>query len=326
MLWLCAGAFAQSPEQKHFRIVDTLTAREQINRNTILLRAEVDSLIKLYSDKQAQLPLPVQQPLQEGENLSSSMVLVGLAMIITLLLGLLYLFYRQRQTTNKIIEEITNKPDPAPDLNGNTGKNNKGEIARELLENTIDDLNAAVLKLSKENEGLEGVIKEYNGIQHEYESLKHIMQKTYKVKNYPGYDKTKEENLAMRGVLDTENSIAGYAYENFLKPVLAIADSNKNNPAKVSNEERQKVLDLLISLSLLYIECLYLRVPDLAIGGKMVQRIQGFAKGKAFDAALLKKLNTESGNRALVLRMILDKANLHQLTYPVFDETNLNHP
>jgi len=125
--------------------------------------------------------------------------------------------------------------------------------------------------------------------------------------------------------METENSVANYAYEKFLKPILEITDANKNNPAKVNDEDREKLLELLVSLSLLYIEYLYLRVNDLAIGGKMVERIQGLSKGNGLDPSLLKKLNTEYGSRALVLRMILDKTQLHKLSYPVFDETDLNN-
>jgi hypothetical protein len=180
-------------------------------------------------------------------------------------------------------------------------------------------------KLSKENEKLNQAIKEYNGIQHQYDSLKHGLAKTYKIKNYPGYEKSKTETSIMQGVLETESSVANYAYEKFMKPLLAITDANKNNPAKISEEDSRKVLDLLLSLSFLYIEYLYLRVNDLSIGGKMVDRIQGFSKGNGFDPGLLKKLNTDYGSRALVLRMVLDKAGLPVLSYPVFDETNLNN-
>ena len=199
----------------------------------------------------------------------------------------------------------------------------KGGI--QSLETKIGELNAELLKLSKENEGLNRVVREYNGIQHEYDSLKHGLQKLYKVKNYPGYDKAKDEVLAMQGVFTTESSVANYAFEKFLKPVLAIADENKNNPAKMSETDQVKLLDLLVSLSLLYIEYLYLRVSDLSIGGTMVERIQGLAKGNGPDPALLKKLNMEFGSRALVIRMALSKASLQHLSYPVFDETNLNN-
>ncbi|MBL0131588.1 MAG: hypothetical protein IPP43_11065 [Chitinophagaceae bacterium] len=190
----------------------------------------------------------------------------------------------------------------------------------------MNDLNAELYKLSKENEGLNRVLKEYNGIQHEYDSLKQGILKAYKVKNYPGYDKTKDETNAIRGVLETENTVAKYAYEKFLKPILAITDANKNTPAKLSETDREKLLDLLISLSLLYIEYLYLRVNELSVGGTMVERIKGYGKGNGLDTSLLRKLNTESGSRALVLKMALRSAHLQQLSYPVFDETNLNNP
>ena len=129
----------------------------------------------------------------------------------------------------------------------------------------------------------------------------------------------------MQSVLDTENIVANYAYEKFLKPILVITDTNKNSPARLNDTDREKLLDLLVSLSLLYIEYLYLRVNDLSIGGKMVERIKGFAGGNGIDNSLLKKLSSEFGSRALVIKMALNKVGIQRLTYPVFDETNLNN-
>jgi len=239
------------------------------------------------------------------------------------------LLFRHKQKTNIAIEGLKDKARQPESGNANglhvVTKEKKGKGTPQSLESKISDLNAELNKLSKENEGLNRVIKEYNGIQHEYDSLKHGILKAYKVKNYPGYDKTKDETIAMQGVLQTESSVAAYAYEKFLKPILAITDANKNSPAKLSTPDQEKLLDLLVSLSLLYIEYLYLRVNDLSIGGKMVERIQGLGKGNLLDASLLKKLNTEFGSRALVIKMALNKAELHQLSYPVFDETNLNN-
>ena len=146
----------------------------------------------------------------------------------------------------------------------------------------------------------------------------------YKIRNYPGFNKEKSETEIVKSLLDTERSVALYAYEHFLKPVLAIADANKNNPAKINAEEREKLLNLLISLSLLYSEYLYLRIGDLSIGGKIVERIGSLKNGNHIDPASLKELNTEHGSRALVLRMVLDKSSIQNLSYPVFDETNLN--
>jgi hypothetical protein len=55
----------------------------------------------------------------------------------------------------------------------------------------------------------------------------------------------------------------------------------------------------------------------------MVQRIG--SNGKGIDPALLKKLSMEHGSRALALRMALNKAGISKLSYPVFDETDLNN-
>jgi hypothetical protein len=253
--------------------------------------------------------------------------------VVFLLIGwLLYLFYKQQQKINRIAINL-NRQLQYPGINANSPttspislkEKNKAKVATQVLEKKISDLNEELHKLIKENESLSRVVKEYNGIQHEYDSLRHGISKTYKVRNYPGYEKDKAETSLLQAVLETENYVANYAYEKFLKPLLAITDSNKNNPAKINAEDSEKLLDLLVSLSLLYIEYLYLRVNDLSIGGKMVERIQGLKNGNGLDHCLLKKLNTEHGSRALVLRMVLDKTRLHQLSYPVFDETDLNN-
>ncbi|HEY6063699.1 MAG TPA: hypothetical protein VIV35_08830 [Chitinophagaceae bacterium] len=331
LLVLSAGLFAQhpgpagQPDIKPIRIVDTLTAQEKLNRNPVILKAELDSMISQFNASQVQQV--VRESVKETTNDPGLYILAGL--IIALLGFIIYIFYRHQHKINRTIAGLNEKAKESESHIYNSfqsiTKEKKGKVAPQSLENKIVDLNAELHKLSKENEGLNRVIKEYNGIQHEYDSLKHGILKTYKVKNYPGYDKTKDETLAMQGVFQTESLVANYAYEKFMKPILAITDVNKNSPAKLSDTDREKLLDLLVSLSLLYIEYLYLRVKDLSIGGKMVERIQGLGKGNGPDIALLKKLNTEFGSRALVLKMALNKAALHQLSYPVFDETNLNN-
>jgi len=321
---------AQHPVSKPIRIADTLTLQEKNNRNPILLQNELDSLIKVYNLSH---PAVLQkEPLTEPHKDNSIYILVGLVAMLLLLGILLYLFNAQHKKFNKTVSGLTwqlqqqlysdssiTSSDMAKE------KTSKTKVAAQAMENKISDLNAELLKLTKENESLNRVLKEYNGIQHEFDSLKQGISKVYKIKNYPGYDKSKTDASVLYGVMETENSVANYAYEKFLKPILSITDANKNNPAKINDEDRDKLLDLLLSLSLLYIEYLYLRINDLAIGGKMVERIQGLSKGNGLDPSLLKKLNTEHGSRALVLRMILDKTQLHQLSYPVFDETDLNN-
>lgn len=324
---LSAGLLAQQPDSRHIRIVDTLTSQEKATRNPVILKTELDSMIKQFNASQPQQVK--KEPFKEQTDNTNQYILAGLLAIITLLGFVIYLFYRHQQKINRTIAGLdakTKQTEQGPISSFQVvAKEKKGKLAQKPVEDKINDLNVELHKLSKENEGLNRVIKEYNGIQHEYDSLKHGILKAYKVKNYPGYDKSKDEFLAMKGVLATENSVALYAYEKFLKPILLITDANKNSPARLSPEDKNKLLDLLVSLSLLYIEYLYLRINDLSIGGKMVERIQGLSKGNGLDAALLKKLNSEFGSRALVIKIALEKTGLNQLSYPVFDETNLNN-
>ncbi len=328
LLLFSMGTSAQPGEQaghKQLRIVDTLSAAEKNNRNPILLRSEIDSLVSQYN---ASLATPKKdEPVTTTSN-NNGYMLGGLIAIIALLGVVISILYRHQRKINRTIAGLQSKQKDAglTVVNGSqpATKDRKGKVTVQSLETKISNLDAELHKLSKENEGLSRVIKEYNGIQHEYESLKHGIQKAYKVKNYPGYDKTKDETVAMQGVLDTENAVAAYAYEKFLKPILTITDANKNSPARINATDQEKLIDLLVSLSLLYIEYLYLRVNDLSIGGKMVERIQGLSKGNGLDASLLKKLNTEFGSRALVIKMALSKTGVRGLSYPVFDETNLN--
>ncbi|HWR34071.1 MAG TPA: hypothetical protein VN451_11105 [Chitinophagaceae bacterium] len=320
-----AGIFAQQQDTQHIRVVDTLTAKEKTSRNPIILKAELDSMIKMYNAHQAQeLKQETDTP---TNNFSGAYVFGGLIFIIALLGFAIWIFYMQRRKINKIVAELNEWLKTATSDNGHytNTREKKGKPAAQTLEGRIGEMNAELHKLSKENESLNRVINEYNGIQHEYDALRYRIQKAYKVKNYPGYDKTKNETLAMQSVLDTENAVANYAYEKFLKPILTITDANKNSPARLNDTDREKLLDLLISLSLLYIEYLYLRVNDLSIGGRMVERIKNLTGSNAIDSSLLKKMNTEFGSRALVIKMALNKAGMQQLTYPVFDETNLNN-
>ncbi len=323
LLMYCT-AQAQPAPNRHIRIVDTLTPLERSTRNPVILQAELDSLIREYNTANPVTNLqqnPVQDAVKKETNDNANLIMLLGALITGLLLWIIYRQGRQQHALKKLLPAASNKSG----IINSKEQNIKGKNGQVSVETKISDLNAEIHKLSRENEGLSRVIKEYNGIQHEYESLRHGMLKAYKVRNYPGNTDAVEEHDAMQTVLDTENAVARYAYEKFLQPVLKIMDDHKNSPAKITAAESEKLLDLLVSLSLLYIEYLYLRVNELAIGGKMVERIRGFANGKGPDPASLKKLDTEFGSRALVLRLALDKFRLKQLSYPVFDETNLNH-
>lgn len=321
---LMLQASAQQPPVNALRVVDTLTAEEKTGRNPVILRSELDSLFRLEQDQR-----PVQQltdPGQGEEKAEASLiVLISLLLLLVAMVAILMyqLFRQQRAIKGLAVSRGMNRE------SGMAGKmkerNGKLKPAISSTENNISDLQAELLRLSRENEGMNRVIREYNGIHGELDALRHGILKTYKIKNYPGYDPSKDETALLQGIFDTEDSVARYAFEKFLKPVLAIADKHKNNPAKISIQDRQEMMNLLLSLSFLYIEYLYLRVKDLSIGGKMVERIRGFAGGNGIDPGLLKALNTEAGNRALVMKMVLNAYALQQLHYPVFDETNLNN-
>jgi TM2 domain-containing membrane protein YozV len=326
LLFISTVISAQQIETKSIRIVDTLTAQEKANRNPVILKAELDSLIKQYHSA---LPkLEIKEPVKEAFVDLNGYLLLSLLAIVLLLATIIFLLFGHQKKINQVISGYNEKINEPFPRNGKGHKimsrEKKGHTSKEVMEEKIAELDAELNKLTKENEGLAGVVKEYNGIQHEFDSIKQGILKTYKVKNYPGYDKLKNDTQVMQGVLQTENSLAVYAYEKYVKPLLAIADSNKNNPAKISKADQEKLMDMLISISFLYIEYLYLRVNELSIGGKMVERIHGLNKGNDPDVSLLKKLDTEFGSRALVVKIALEKASLNQLSYPVFDETNLN--
>lgn len=319
----------QEPEKKSIRIVDTLTLQEKDNRNTVILKSELDSLISLYNASQPK-KIP-QEPVVTAENqLPLYLLIIAIAALLTIAFLLYILFRNQKkfQRTVSILNKQIQHLELAAYSSGNiadvNGNNKIKKSSIPSLEKKIQSLTAQLEKATKDNEELETLLSESTNIRHDFESVKQQMMEVYKIRNYPGFDKEKTETEIVKSLLDTERSVALYAYEHFLKPVMAIADANKNNPAKINPEEREKLLNLLISLSLLYSEYLYLRINDLSVGGKIVERIGSLKNGNNIDPASLKELSTEHGSRALVLRMVLDKTSIQNLSYPVFDETNLN--
>jgi hypothetical protein len=323
---LTASLLAQQPGKVPLRIADTLTAQEKLNRSSVLLKSELDSLIKLYSVQQVDT-VP-KEPVKEDVEAVNYPFWTAAAGIL-IIAFLLYIIFRNQQRFARSMRafhkqltslEWTAKTSEQPSSLTQGGK----KASPATLEKKIQTLTQELEKAEKRSEGLELVMNEYRHIKQEYEAVKAQILDIYKVRNYPGVQKDSTESDLLKGLLNTERSVALYAYEHFLKPVIAIADSNKNNPARISKEEREKMLDLLLSLALLYTEYLYLRVNDLAVGGKIVERIGGLKNGNAVDLALLKELNLEHGSRALTLRIALDKMGIKHLSYPVFDETNLN--
>ncbi len=332
VLVLCLAAFsisAQEPERKSIRIVDSLTAQEKTDRNTVILRSELDSLVQLHSNKQLVVQ-PQDNPV-EPAHMDMFYLIAGVValLLIALLLYLLFVnqkkFHRVVRTLHKQVQHLElaayssgSIADAAP------GNRSKTKASIPALERKLDSLNIQLEKAKEENSQLQDLLSEATRVQHDYESVKQQMMEVYKIRNYPGFNKEKTETEIVKSMLDTERSVALYAYEHFLKPIMDITDANKNNPAKIDQREKEKLVDLLISLSLLYSEYLYLRISDLSVGGKIVERLGSLKNGNEIDPASLKELSTEHGSRALVIRMALDKTAIQHLSYPVFDETNLN--
>jgi uncharacterized membrane protein len=306
---LVACVSAQDTGTKTIRIVDTLSVQEKTNRSVVLLRSELDSLVKLNNHSEPRT-IPQEPAIKSESNLSEYLLWgsIGLLLVVILLIWLLLRNQQKfNETTFLLSRQIKNLELATFSINSsdmNTISKTKAKTSAAGLEKKIQNLSSQLEKLTRDNEELEALV--------------------YKIRNYPGFNKEKSETEIVKSLLETERTIALYAYEHFLKPVLAIADANKNNPAKINPEEKQKMLDLLISLSLMYSEYLYLRINELSVGGKIVERIGSLKNGNNIDPALLKELNTEHGSRALVLRMVLDKTQVEHLSYPVFDETNLN--
>ncbi len=332
VLVLCLAALsisAQEPERKSIRIVDSLTAQEKTDRNTVLLRSELDSLVQLHGNKQLVVQ-PQENPV-EPASMDMVYLIAGVValLLIALLLYLLFVnqkkFHRVVRTLQKQVQHLELAAYSSGSIaDATSGSRNKAKTSIPALERKIDSLSLQLEKANEENSTLQGLLTEATRSQHDYESVKQQMMEVYKIRNYPGFNKEKTETEILKSMLDTERSVALYAYEHFLKPIMAITDANKNNPAKIDQSEKEKLVDLLISLSLLYSEYLYLRISDLSVGGKIVERLGSLKNGNEIDPASLKELSTEHGSRALVIRMALDKTAIQHLSYPVFDETNLN--
>ena len=311
---LDSGLAQQQPDKTKLRIVDTLSKQERMNRNPVILRAELDSLIQLYDAK-----VPQVLPQQPAEKLvvrqTPAWIAIAGGFALLIIAGLLYLLFRYHKKLSRTVADLKRLIQNIEyySATGGSSNNGAGSKYRNTLEKKINELGTELEKQKKNNQLT---------VQ-EYESVKKAISEVYKIKNYPSYTKGKEESQLIKDLLLTEKTVALHAFEKFMKPIVSITDANKNSPARINAEDREKLLELLVSLSLYYIEYLYLRINDLSVGGNMVQRIG--SNGNGIDLALLKPLNTEHGSRALVLRMALNKSGISKLSYPVFDETDLNN-
>src|ERR1700741_269871 len=91
--FVSAIAFSQQqPDKRKLRIVDTLTAQERNNRNPVILKAELDSMIQLYM---ASLPAVKQQdPVKEIVTEIPPWVTIAGIFVLVVVAALLYLLFR----------------------------------------------------------------------------------------------------------------------------------------------------------------------------------------------------------------------------------------
>lgn len=315
LFFFSTGAMAQQPnERKGIRIVDTLTTQERNTRNPIILKAELDSLLQLHTANLQQEPPQVVVKKAASEVPEWVIICGGLALLIIAILLVRLNGYQKR--LNRVVGDLKRLVQNF-DFLAATGDDAQGS-PKQSRNRLVQDR-----KIQQLSEELERQKSTHQLLLEEYQSIKNAIEDAYKLKNYPSYNKDKHEGQMMREWILTERTVANHAFEKFLKPLIAITDANKNDPARISAEDTQRILELLISLSLYHIEYLYLRINDLAVGGNIVRRIG--SNGKGIDPGLLKKLDLEHGSRALALRMALNKAGIDKLSYPVFDETNLNN-
>lgn len=330
------GLYAQI-DSSRIRIADTLTAEQKKSHNRVLLRSELDSLLKLYSkSEEPQQQITPADTVKEAPIDTMWPVLAGLGIVLLLLL---YAIYRNGHHTQRITHALDKqqkhfnqlilqqqsgntgakepvKPEPAK---GGTQKQKLASLESKILEQT-----KALENLTAENEQLLDDVKDMAGFRTMYQEVVEGITKAFKVKHYSPNGEGKSEHELLMQWLDTERAFTTNVYEKYVKPVHTILDANKKDPAHTPADEKNRLAELLVSVSLLYMEYLYLRVAELSIGGKIVDRINLVKKASAINASTLKQLDVEHGSKALVLHLALREKNIGPLSYPVLDETNLN--
>lgn len=306
------------------RIVDSLSQQDKSARNVVLLKSELDSIIAVYLPVQTTVP---DEKAETGIGFSDVLTWLSISALVAIVVLLYLLWAQQKKSTRSLIRLYKQVQHLDSQVSAQSSLATASQQNKKKAGPAPKDLSAAkeeLERLQEEIQRLETMILEYQQVKQDYEGLKQQMLETYKVRHYPGYSKDRSETEILQSLVRTEKSVAQYAFDHFLKPVIQITDANKNHPAKMSEEDQQQVVDCLVSMGLLYSEYLYLRISELSVGGKMVERIGSLRKGNAVDSQSLKELNTDHGSRALALRMALNKMGVGRLSYPVFEETNLN--
>lgn len=325
---LLSHAVTAQVDSLRITIADTLTAEQKRSTNRVILKSELDSLVKLN-----QAPVEKQEPVPVSTAKETALI-IALALAVLVVILLIILASRDNNKHKKLIgsleaqqnflgNQIKTLAPPKKEVKPETDKLNPKQKIPEL-ETKILSLNKNLEKLTKENGQLGNIKKEQEELKSNYEELKQNILKTFKIRHYPRSGEEMKDDELLPEWLETERMFATNVFERYIKPVHQILDANKKDPANTPEADKNKLIETLISLSLLYIEYLYLRVSELAIGGKISERINTIKKASTINESYLKPLDVEHGSKALVLYLALKEKNISELSYPVFDETNLN--
>lgn len=324
-------------DSTRIRLVDTLTAEQKASRNRVLLKSELDSLLKVHGQQNQ----PQQQE-ASADNITPVQdnpadlwpLLAAVSAVLLLIMYAIYrsnqhahhltrLLERQHHQVDKLMQQGATSSLKEP-VKPDTAKSSTQKQKLASLESKILEQTKAIEQLTADNEQLLEDVKDMAGFKTMYQEVVEGITKTFKVKNYPANGELKSEHERLLQWLETERAFTKNVYEKYVKPVHVILDANKKDPAHTPDDEKSRLTELLVSVSLLYMEYLYLRVAELSIGGKIADRINLVKKAAAINAAHLKQLDIEHGSRALVLHLALQEKNIGPLSYPVLDETNLN--
>ena len=81
LLLATIGMYAQQQAKNPIRIVDTLTAQEKTSRNPVILKTELDSLIKQYNINQ--VPVLLTEPIKETKDNTSMYMFIVMIVTVT---------------------------------------------------------------------------------------------------------------------------------------------------------------------------------------------------------------------------------------------------
>jgi Sec-independent protein translocase protein TatA len=190
-VWVVAHS-QQQPDKRKLRIVDTLTTQERNNRNPVILKAELDSMIQLYM---ASLPhVKQQEPVKEIITEIPVWVTVTGIVVLVVVAALLYLLFHYHKRLTKTISDLKRLIQNFELLSSSASSPDTAEKSSKRKTTMEKRLNELSEELAKQK-------TDYETVMHEYGLIKQSIAEVYKVRNYPLFDKTKSEEQIIQDLL-----------------------------------------------------------------------------------------------------------------------------